>query len=209
MRVKTESIEYEKLTQKVLAKHKKGLPKVRTNSNQADCPHWALDLIEELGADSTEVTRKNLYQSLSIALINNELMNKKYPQLMEIVQIAVIKEITFKPTSIKAGKQKNDARRKILLMVKLLDAITKDLLAIVKKGDRFTYVPQYIADEKKLIGKRAIKPESFYTALASAWDLDQGSHADADSYMSIKQFIRTNKNARLIYKSFIPVKVPI
>lgn len=209
MKAKTESIEYEKHTQKVLANRKKGLPRVRTNINQADCPHWALDLLEELGVDSTEVTRKSLYQSLSIALINNELMNKKYPQLMEIVQIAVIKEITFKPTSTKAGKQKTDARRKILLMVKFLDAITKDLLASVKNGDGFTYVPQYIADEKELIGKRAIKPESFYKALASAWDLDQGSHADADSYMSIKKFIHENQNARIIYKSFMPIKVPI
>lgn len=209
MKAKTESIEYEKHTQEILAKTRKGLPRVRSNIDQSDCPHWALDLIEELGADSTEVTRKNLYQSLSIALINNELMNKKYPQLMEIVQIAVIKEITFKPTSMKAGKQKTDARRKILLMVKLLNAITRDLLASVKKGDRFTYVPQYIADAKKQKGKSAIKPESFYKALASAWDLDQGSHADADSYMSIKQFIRENENAHLIYKSFIPIKVPI
>ena len=127
---------------------------------------------------------------------------------MEIVQIAVIKEITFKPTSIKAGKQKTDARRKILLMVKLLNAITRDLLASVKKEDRFTYVPQYIADAKKQKGKSAIKPESFYKALASVWDLDQGSHADADSYMSIKKFINENKNAGLIYKSVTPIKVP-
>ncbi len=209
MKTRYEMLEYGKQVQKVLAKSKKELPRVRTNINQHDCPHWALNLIDELGADSMEVTRKNLFQSLSKALINNELLNEKYPQLMEIVQIAVIKEISFKPTSIKAGKQKADARRKILLIVKILDAITKDLLASIKKGDRFTYVPQYVADEKGLVGKRAIKPESFYTALALALDLDQGDHADTKTDTNIKQFIRSNENARLIYKSFIPIKVPI
>lgn len=209
MNIKAQMGEYGTQVQKLLTKTNKGLPKVRTNINQTDCPHWALDLIEELGGDSAEVTRKNLFQSLSTALANDELINEKYPQLVEIVQIAVIKEITFKPNYNSAVKQKNDSRRKMSLMIKLLNANLRDLLDGIQKGDRFTYVPQYIADTKGLLGAKAIKPETFYKALACAWDLDQGSDPDADSYVNIKGFIKDNKTARLIFKSFTPIKVPI
>ena len=208
MKAKTESIEYEKHTQKILAKTRKGLPRVRSNIDQSDCPHWALDMLEELKQDTKNVTRNNVYLRLAMALNADDLLRDKYPHLINFALESVMHEITFKRPKNKASKQDQEARRRLKILFQVLHQELKGLLAENTEDGKFTYTFRYIAKEQGIQDYTPITKEGeggLYGRIGKAW---WGDGIDHDKVKQYLDGIKANKNAKRIFHDFMPVKIP-
>ena len=212
MKAKTESIGYEKHIQKVLAKTRKGLPRVRSNIDQSDCPHWALDMLEELKQDTKNVTRNNVYDRLAMALNADDLLRDKYPHLINFALESVTHEITFKRPKNKASKQDQEARRRVKILFQVLHQELKRLLTDNAVNGKFTHTFQYLAKEQGIQDYIPIPKEGeggLYGRIGKAWwgDTEEGFYDD-----TVKKYLvgkKPNKNAQRIFHDFLPVKISI
>lgn len=181
-----------------------------TDIKQTDCPTWAFDLLEELNQDTNNITKNNVYDRLVIALKNDEILMRNYPNLINFTIEAILHDITYKRPRNKVSKQESETRRRLKILFQVLHEELNKLLNANKNDANYTYVFQYIAKEQGITNYTLPKKDGadgLYELIGKAW---WSNPNDAIDYDKVKQYIdgeKGNKYAKRIFRDFIPVKI--
>lgn len=186
--------------------------RIITDIKKAGCPSWALDILEELGHETTHVTTKNVYDMLSMAIKKNEILSTKFPHLLDFLLQAVINEIVFKPERGKIGKREIKTKKKLKALFELLNEELKIKNSSLEPNYKYKYVPKYVAEEMGITSFEPIQKSGdghLFHKLGEKWEkLDPEEQYSEEV---VKQYVdgkHGNKYAKRILSTFIPVKIP-